>query len=76
MSWSREQLQQPEIRKKIIGSSDEISPKFKLVVWTKFKVEGNISDDSMRETLQVRFEKIIPFVKVDCVVVAEAAGEE
>ena len=42
-----------------------------MIVWTKFKVDQNIKEDFLRDKLQTRFEKIIPFIKMDCLLIKE-----
>ena len=50
---------------------NDIHQNYKLIVWTKFKVDQNIKEDFLRDKLQIRFEKIIPFIKMDSLMIQE-----
>ena len=50
---------------------NDIHQNYKLIVWTKFKVDQNIKEDFLRDKLQTRFEKIIPFIRMDSLMIQE-----
>lgn len=49
LAWSREQLGQPDVKRRLLGGDGDwewdISQGFRFAVWTKFKVDGKLTED-------------------------------
>ena len=44
LSWSREKLKLPEVRRKLLGDNVDIADGFRFIVWTKFKVDSSLNE--------------------------------
>lgn len=57
-------MKRKEVYDKIIGNS-QINNDYLIAVWSKIKLAEDLNEERIREKLQLRFETILPFIKID-----------
>ena len=67
-TWSRDLVKRKEIAEKLIGNN-QINNDYLLAVWSKIKLDQGLNEERVREKLQLRFETILPFIKIDIIFV-------
>lgn len=58
-------MKRPEVHARVTGG--KIADDYLLVVWSKIKLGEGLQEEQIREKLQMRFESILPFIKLDIV---------
>lgn len=61
-------MRRKEVSEKVIGNS-EVSNSYLIGVWSKVKLGEELNEERIREKLQLRFETILPFIKIDIIFV-------
>jgi hypothetical protein len=67
-TWSRDLMKRKEVYEKVIGNG-EINSEYLIAVWSKLKLGEELNEERIREKLQLRFETILPFIKIDIIFV-------
>lgn len=65
-TWSRDLIKRKEIAEKLIGNN-QINSNYLLAVWSKIKLDQGLNGERVREKLQLRFETILPIIKIDII---------
>ena len=55
---------------------EAVSDSYVLGVWSKVKLSEELREERIREKLQLRFESILPFIKIDIIFVVSAHEAE
>jgi hypothetical protein len=64
-------MKRKEIGEKLIGNSP-INNDYLLAVWSKVKLDQALNEERVREKMQLRFETILPFIKIDIIFIVAA----
>lgn len=66
------ELSIPEVQRRVMAETDcqnsQPQEKVSVVLWSKFKVEGSISDEKIEEKIQRRFQLALPLAQFDFII--------